>query len=466
MVVQLRFVLCVLSVFGAAGAFAASQHFSRESLRAEVLAEGELARGVKIDGATVPAGADLEAWVTERAARVLDREITLKDGEQTLAHTSLRELGATADVDAAVRDAARVGHEGDQRRRILEAREAASFDVPLRYALPSDEVAKHLADRKDETDARPRNARKITSPEGARFIDHADGSYLDAFATTEALLRASSTGCDDAGCSPVELDVRRLTWQPAATKATLAAANIATNLGAFETKFGGAPGRNKNIERGASQLDGVVIMPGETISFNELVGPRTTDNGFFPAPEIYKGEMREGIGGGACQVASTVYAAAFYAGLTVEERRNHSRPSAYIRSGLDATVSYPVLDLRIKNPFDFPVLLSAKAEEGVMRAEFFGEQREVNVTLATQTKAILKYSRKLERSGFLPAGEYRVKQKGKRGLSIARKKTLEHLATGAVTVEESVDIYPPTQEILLVAPGLKEADLPPFEPET
>ena len=459
-----RVLQCFASLLLAAGALAAGNHLAETSLQAEVIPETMLAPGLRVDGVSVP-DAELDQWVAARAARVLDRRITVKDGGAVLFETSLRELGGSSEIEAATLAAWRIGHEGSMQARVLEARQAATFDVPLRYELPVDELAARVLDRKGESDTRPKNARRIVSADGDRLIDHRDGSYIDVFATADVLLAAAKQPCDaEASCGGVVTDVKRLTWEPRATTASLSAANVSTNVGAFETKFGGAPGRNKNIERGAAQLDGVVIMPGETISFNELVGPRTTDNGFFPAPEIYKGEMREGIGGGACQVASTVYAAAFYAGLTVEERRNHSRPSAYIRSGLDATVSYPVLDLRIKNPFDFPILLSAKADRGVMRAEFFGQKREVNVTLATQTKAILKYSRKLERSGFLPAGEFRLKQKGKRGLSIARKKTLEHLTTGLVTVEESVDIYPPTQEIVLVAPGLKEADLPPLEP--
>ena len=86
----------------------------------------------------------------------------------------------------------------------------------------------------------------------------------------------------------------------------------------FETRFGyvgGQQNRGGNILRAASQVDGLVLMPGQIVSFNEHVGPRSKENGFFPAPEIYKGEMREGIGGGTCQVAGTLHAAAFFGGL-------------------------------------------------------------------------------------------------------------------------------------------------------
>ena len=215
-------------------------------------------------------------------------------------------------------------------------------------------------------------------------------------------------------------------------------------VGVFETRFGGPAGRDKNIARAAGALDGIVLAPGDTVSFNDLVGPRSEENGFFPAPEIYKGERREGIGGGSCQVASTLYAAAFFGGLEVLERRNHSRPSGYIRPGLDATVSYPVLDLRIKNTLSFPVVLVSTLERGVLRFEIRGKERPVSVELATETEGILKYTRKVQRAA-LPEGEFRLKQKGKRGLRIKRKKTVTLVATGEARVEESTDTYPPSR---------------------
>jgi vancomycin resistance protein YoaR len=248
---------------------------------------------------------------------------------------------------------------------------------------------------------------------------------------------------------------------PRATADAVAAADVGAVVSTFETRYGGPVGRDKNIARAASLLDGLVLMPNDAVSYNDAVGPRSTDNGFFPAAEIYKGEMREGIGGGACQVASTLHAAAFFGGLEVLERRNHSRPSGYIRVGLDATVSYPVLDLRIKNPFDFPVVLRARADGGRMRFDLLGKERRVDVTLATETAGILDFNRKLEKAG-LPSGEFKLKQKGKRGLKLRKTRTLAPLAGGAERVETSVDTYPAAQEIWLIGPGVDDAALPPL----
>lgn len=124
-------------------------------------------------------------------------------------------------------------------------------------------------------------------------------------------------------------------------------------------------GRAWNIALAAARIDGAVLRPGESFSFNRTVGPRGLEDGFRPAPELVDGDRVEGIGGGVCQVASTLYAAALEAGLTIEARRAHSRPAAYIRPGLDATVSFSRgVDLVVRNDSDAPVALRATAGGG------------------------------------------------------------------------------------------------------
>ena len=103
------------------------------------------------------------------------------------------------------------------------------------------------------------------------------------------------------------------------------------------------------------------------VSFNAIVGDRSEENGFQKSWEIFKGEMVEGVGGGTCQVASTFHAAAFFGGLDVLERLPHSRPSAYIPMGLDSTVVYPIVDLKLRNPHPFPVVVHAKTDGNKLR---------------------------------------------------------------------------------------------------
>ncbi len=422
---------------------------------------GVAAEGIRVAGEPIPDPEAFEAFVRQRADALLERKVTLSHRGHELGTITLKDAGARADVDFTLERIKAFAHLGTIPERRAQARRARAgeVDVPLPVDLPAEALAAALEPFREELDVAPRSAKRIIDREAHRdaVTPHEDGSYLDVYAAAESVLRAGLRGD-----GRVELAAYRDV--PVATTENVTRADVSTVISAFETKYGGAPGRNKNILRGASQLDGLVLMPHESVSYNEVVGPRSVENGFFSAPEIYKGEIREGIGGGACQVAGTFYAAAFFGGFEILERHNHSRPSAYIRPGMDATVSYPVLDLKIKNPYDFPVVVSAKADGSILKFEMLGKERRVEVALATETLGVLKYSRKIEKTAYLPAGEFRVKQKGRRGLSIKKIKTTKDLKSGDSKLEETTDLYPPTQEIYLVGPGMKAEDLPPLEP--
>jgi len=139
--------------------------------------------------------------------------------------------------------------------------------------------------------------------------------------------------------------------------------------------------RVHNITLGAQKLDGAVLEPGQEWSFNATVGPRTKATGFKDAPTLLMGEVLPGMGGGMCQVSSTVHAAALLAGVDIVKRQPHSRPSSYIPRGLDATVSSPdhcwegrqdpntCFDLRLRNPYDFPITIKTLVHEPVKPTE-------------------------------------------------------------------------------------------------
>lgn len=127
--------------------------------------------------------------------------------------------------------------------------------------------------------------------------------------------------------------------------------------------------RAHNIYVAACALDGTVLQPGEELSFNSAVGPRREDRGFKPAPEIYQNELVTGIGGGICQVSTTLYNAALLADLEILERRNHSILPAYAIPGRDATVSYGLIDLRIANNLEAPVVIRSEARDGRVTVE-------------------------------------------------------------------------------------------------
>jgi vancomycin resistance protein YoaR len=133
--------------------------------------------------------------------------------------------------------------------------------------------------------------------------------------------------------------------------------------------------RNFNLKLAASKLNGVVLAPGKELSFNDTVGERSEKEGYKIAHVITAGEMVDGLAGGTCQISTTLFGAAFFAGLDIVRMTSHSRPSAYTPLGFDATVVWPNTDLKLKNPYDFPVVIHYRVANGEALVEVLGKPR-------------------------------------------------------------------------------------------
>ena len=228
--------------------------------------------------------------------------------------------------------------------------------------------------------------------------------------------------------------------------------SLDTQMAEYSTRFrtrGRNRGRGHNVRRAAELLDRTIIAPHGTLSFNDTVGARTRRNGFRRAMVIDGGELVPGMGGGVCQVASTLYAAALRAGLDVVDARPHSRPSSYIPMGLDATVSYPQLDLVLSNPFDFPIQVLSDASGGVMRVELVGQARPLETNVSRRVLSRQSFDERIIEDPALPLGTREVTQDGIRGARVEVTRTLTN-KEGETREERSVVRYPPTDKIVRV----------------
>lgn len=222
-------------------------------------------------------------------------------------------------------------------------------------------------------------------------------------------------------------------------------------IGSFRTKFNRSKNRTHNVKLAASAVDGLFLMPGAEFSYNDWVGERSEARGFREAPVIEQGQLVEGLGGGACQVSSTIHAAALLAGLAIPERYNHSLPSSYIPMGMDAVVSYPVLDLRIKNNFDRPVVLRVSIEDTTLIAEFYSDfERDSKVYFRHETAAEIPYKEIISVDPALPPQTVKITKRGKPGYRILRSRIT--LKDGKEYFEKlSDDTYQPQTQRVSVA---------------
>lgn len=137
-----------------------------------------------------------------------------------------------------------------------------------------------------------------------------------------------------------------------------------TVIGTYTTYYEANVSRAVNVELAAQRINGTVVAPGENFSFSNTILDRTTANGYVEGPIFVKGEKSTGIGGGVCQVSSTLYAAMVDAKLPATERHPHSLPVDYLPAGLDATIAGNYMDLKFTNTFSQPLLIQASAEGG------------------------------------------------------------------------------------------------------
>jgi vancomycin resistance protein YoaR len=436
-------------------------------LRTRLLPPGVVLPGLTIDG-SVPDG-ELRAFVVGRVEALQARRVQLVfPGDKPKNYVlSLGELGVTVDVARICERAQRVGHTEDILGRVELARRArqGGIDVPLSPVIDSRVALAALETLKEAED---------TSPVSARLdLDHhtvtpeRDGRYIDADAVIARLVEVASAPGDPAGATP-QIDLAVSNFRPRITSEFVNAIDIHTVLSSFDTYFsrsGDQARRARNIEVGASKLDGLVLSPGELISFNQIVGERSEENGFQKSWEIFKGEMIEGVGGGTCQVASTMHAISFFGGLDILERLPHSRPSAYIPMGLDATVVYPAVDMKLRNPHPFPVIVHAKVDGNRLHMELLGKSKPRSVEFQRELTKSVPYARKIVEEPKLHGKHVLVKQHGIRGFRVKRTREIV-FRDGHTRLETTKDFYPPTTEIYEVPPGFDVSLLPPLPIES
>ena len=144
-------------------------------------------------------------------------------------------------------------------------------------------------------------------------------------------------------------------------------------LSTFSTKYSASnKDRTTNLILAANKINGTVIMPGETFSYNKVVGERTIAAGYKEAPIYVSGEVVDGLGGGICQITSTLYNAVIYANLEIVQRSNHQFIPSYVTASRDATVVYGSIDFQFKNNRNYPIKLVCSVSSGIANFQIFG----------------------------------------------------------------------------------------------
>ena len=223
-------------------------------------------------------------------------------------------------------------------------------------------------------------------------------------------------------------------------------------LGSFATTYSTTNvNRETNLKLAAEKINGTIILPGESFSYNEVVGERTIKAGYKEAAVYAGGQVVDGIGGGICQISSTLYNAAVYANLEITERTNHSFLTSYVEAGRDATVSWGSLDFCFDNTRSYPIKLELEVKNGVVTAQIYGteEEKEYEIIIENNVDEVLPYETYYVKDDELEEGVEEIKQYGANGaISTTYKITMYN---GSEVSREiiSEDEYSPLERIVL-----------------
>jgi len=323
----------------------------------DVIYENIFINGVKVGGMTKP---EASAFIYEMYQRpVNETKLALTENGDTVYEIPFTRFNARHDINAAVEAAWGYGRGASLEERYAKVRGLMRQPLELVTEFKYDEslLLNALESIASRIDKPPVNA-SITRKDRQFYTTYSQvGKKLDVAKTMEQLtplINSVQGGVVEAVIDIMEpeySDVNFITAQ--------------SLIGSFSTNFSpGDVGRNNNLLTAANKLNDKVVYPGEIFSTNEAFGAMTYENGYHMAPVIMDGKIENGMGGGICQVSSTLYNALLYAELEIVERRNHSMKVGYADYGFDATLVEGAIDLRFKNDTDYLIFIESYIEDG------------------------------------------------------------------------------------------------------
>ncbi len=224
-------------------------------------------------------------------------------------------------------------------------------------------------------------------------------------------------------------------------------------LAKFTTRYDeSVENRANNIRLSSEKINGTILMPNEIFSYNKVVGERTVKAGYKEASVYMGGKVVNGIGGGICQVSSTLYNATLLANLEIIERRNHYFITSYVSSSRDATVSYGSIDFKFKNTRNYPIKIECMSKNGICQVFIYGMEEEIEyeVEIEDQITEVIPYTTKTIKINELTEGENIIIQKGVNGYKSEAYRILKLNGKVISKALLSKDSYNPLQEVIKV----------------
>lgn len=390
--------------------------------------------------------------VAAEAERLSERKITL-DIAGNVSSVTAEKLGVSWSNKDVVERAMDQVSSGNLVRQYMMRKdtEKSPVHIPLETRVDESKAESFIKSQTEGLMDEPQNASIVRTDGAFQITPGVSGKVVDMAATKMALDQALLNQSQD----EVRATAVVAEKQPDIVEEDLA--SIGDVLGTFTTDFSSSgSSRSGNLSNGASKINGHVLMPGETLSGYECMHPFTTANGYYTAAAYEGGRVVDSIGGGVCQIATTLYNAALRAELEITQRQNHSMVVGYVKPSMDAAIAGTVKDIKITNNYSTPIYVEGYTENRKLTFTIYGkETRPGNRTVEYVSETLSSFSPGAPAEQVDPSmapGSRRQVQSAHRGV---KSRLWKVVTVDGVETERTLlhtDTYNASKAIVLVGP--------------
>lgn len=420
---------------------------------------GKTIYGLTIDGHSLSHQSmdEVDSYLQERNTQSQSIRIVDPKGKETT--VNLADLGVTIDRVGTLTDVMDYGYESDVMTYVMHRVDALLHgkEMNIRYKVDGPMAESYFMNYAKAMGQVGTNA--TITLEGNKVVHQPAkvGRKLDVTATMKRLQEQLQEGKVES----LELVINE-SAQPTITDKDLV--SITSILGSFTTYFDGSnTSRAHNIHLASQKIHQTFIPAGGIFSFNQVVGERTPEAGYDDAPVFMGGRLVPGIGGGICQVSSTLFNAALLSGMEIVERDTHFAPVSYIPVGLDATVAWGYIDFQFKNPYSHPIYVIAEEGTGYVTITILGAKEDVpqsvTITKGKEQKIPNKKVEKIDDT----VKEETIEETGHEGISVDTTRTIVY-GDGRSSTYTFNSYYEPVDRVVVTGPNVvKKANAEPVK---
>ncbi|CDM69632.1 VanW family protein [Clostridium bornimense] len=408
-------------------------------------------------------GVNLGGKTKEEALKIMEENITKEySGKKIIVKAEDNEYEFEIDVNALEKNSQDIIEKAEQygkdkglfsKYKMIKEKEEVNFD--LEFALNDEEINRIATEVKDKVNTDPKDATIKLSNGNFNITDDIVGKVVNEEKIKEDIKEAFKSKDGDSYSITAEVEN---------TNARITAdelRKINKKVSTFTTKFGTSDaGRVTNVSLAAKTLNGIMLMPGDEFSFNNIVGDTTADKGYQPATVIVGTKFEKDYGGGICQVSTTLYNAVMQLNIRATERHPHNMAVSYVDKSTDAAIAYGYQDYKFKNTLSYPIYIEGYTNNGTLTFNIYSNEGAVTSGVSYKMRGeiteTVQPSVTRENDDTLEIGEEKVESNGTVGYKSIGY--LDKIVNGQVVSSEKIntDYYKPSDTIIKV--GTKEKE--------